>query len=111
MYNLFNNIFKGSSNPSSIEEYLKKGAYLIDVRTPMEFASGHVEGSVNIPLDILHQYIPELQRKSHIIVFCRTGNRSGMAKSMLEANGIQNVINGGAWQEVKRAIEKIKNLS
>jgi phage shock protein E len=112
MYNLFQNIFKGNKgngkNDSSIEEYLKRGAYLIDVRTPIEFASGHVEGSVNIPLDILHQYIPELQRKSHIIVFCRTGNRSGMAKSMLEANGIQNVINGGAWQEVKRAIEKLR---
>jgi rhodanese-related sulfurtransferase len=109
MYNLFNNILKGNSNSSSIEEYLKQGAYLVDVRTQAEFASGHVKGSINIPLDSLQQYLPELQKKSHIIVFCRTGNRSGIAKSMLEASGIKNVINGGAWESVRNAVEKLNS--
>ncbi|MCS6904131.1 MAG: rhodanese-like domain-containing protein [Bacteroidia bacterium] len=111
MYNFFNNLFKNNSTTSAIEEYVKKGAYLVDVRTPAEFEMGHVPGSVNIPLDVITNYLPVLREKPYILVFCRTGNRSGIAKSILESSGIQNVINGGAWQDVKEIVERLKNNS
>lgn len=90
-----------------ISEKLKEGAYLVDVRTPQEFDAGHVKGSTNIPLDRIPNSLNQLKGKKNIIVFCRSGNRSSQAKSILERNGFTNVINGGTWQAVN---EKVKNI-
>lgn len=90
-----------------ISEKLKEGAYLVDVRTPQEFDAGHVKGSTNIPLDRIPNSLNQLKGKKNIIVFCRSGNRSSQAKSILEKNGFTNVINGGTWQAVN---EKVKNI-
>ena len=78
----------------SIKEQVAKGAFLVDVRTPEEFAMGSVKGAVNIPLDEVESRVNEFKGKPYVIVFCRSGNRSGQAKSVLEANGITNVTNG-----------------
>lgn len=78
----------------SIKEQVAKGAFLVDVRTPEEFAMGSVKGAVNIPLDEVESRVNEFKGKPSVIVFCRSGNRSGQAKSILEANGITNVTNG-----------------
>jgi len=64
----------------------------------------HVEASVNIPLDQVADRIEEFEGKSAIIVFCKSGNRSGMAKAILAQAGISNVTNGGTWQDVKEHI-------
>ncbi|MBL7788851.1 MAG: rhodanese-like domain-containing protein [Chitinophagales bacterium] len=90
-----------------MSEKLKEGAYLVDVRTPQEFDAGHVKGSTNIPLDRIPNSLNQLKGKKNIIVFCRSGNRSSQAKSILERNGFTNVINGGTWQAVN---EKVKNI-
>jgi rhodanese-related sulfurtransferase len=42
--------------------------------------------------------------KKNIVVFCRSGNRSGQAKVILENNGIKNVTNGGTWQDVNKFV-------
>jgi rhodanese-related sulfurtransferase len=89
-----------------MENVIKDGAFLVDVRTPAEFAEGHVNGSTNIPLDQVATELEQFKGKEQIIVFCRSGNRSGQAKMILEQNGFKNVINGGTWQDVKEAIEK-----
>jgi rhodanese-related sulfurtransferase len=89
-----------------MENIIKDGAFLVDVRTPAEFAEGHVNGSTNIPLDQVATELEQFKGKEQIIVFCRSGNRSGQAKMILEQNGFKNVINGGTWQDVKEAIEK-----
>jgi len=86
-------------------ELISAGAFLVDVRTPEEFESGHVSASVNIPLDEVAERISEFEGKNHIIVFCRSGNRSGMAKAILAQSGITNVTNGGTWQDVKQYID------
>ena len=78
----------------SIKEQVAKGAFLVDVRTPAEFSMGSVKGAVNIPLDEVESRMNEFKGKPSVIVFCRSGNRSGQAKSILEANGITNVTNG-----------------
>jgi rhodanese-related sulfurtransferase len=79
---------------ASIKEQVAKGAFLVDVRTPSEFASGSIKGAVNIPLDEVESRVNEFKGKPSVIVFCRSGNRSSQAKSILEANGITNVTNG-----------------
>lgn len=73
---------------------------LIDVRTPDEFKAGSVKGAVNIPLDTILQNINKLKQHSHVVVFCRSGNRSARAKQLLQRQGIKKVINGGTWQQV-----------
>lgn len=66
---------------NNMKEIIEKGAFLVDVRTPEEFAEGHVNASVNIPLDQLAERLSELDGKQHIVVFCKSGMRSEMAKS------------------------------
>lgn len=89
-----------------MEKSIKEGAFLVDVRTPSEFTEGHVKGSTNIPLEQVANQLDKFKEKEQIIVFCRSGNRSGQAKMILEQNGFKNVINGGTWQDVKEAISK-----
>lgn len=83
-----------------------KNIFFVDVRTPGEFSQGSVTGAVNIPLDQVQSRIAEFKGKEEIVVFCRSGNRSGQAKAILEQNGITNVINGGSWEDVKKTYNK-----
>lgn len=72
---------------------------LIDVRTPEEFASGHVAGARNIPLDQLESRLSELG-DAPVYLICRSGNRSGKAGELLVARGRSATnIEGGtsAW--------------
>jgi len=96
MLNIFKNMF--SSTPATdYAELVKNGAIIVDVRTKGEFQGGHIKGSINIPLDTINSKIEELKKKNKIVITCcRSGNRSGMAKSILERNGIE-CYNGGAW--------------
>lgn len=72
---------------------------IVDVRTEEEFdMDGHAEGSVNYPLDQIQNKIEELKKYDHIVLVCRSGNRAGIAKSILEQAGIKNVENMGPWQ-------------
>jgi rhodanese-related sulfurtransferase len=96
----FLNFLFGGGDTADLKQLIEEGAFLVDVRTPGEFAGGHVKGSVNIPLDNLQTQISKFKDKKHIIVFCRSGNRSGMAKNILEQNGFKNVVNGGTWERV-----------
>lgn len=94
--------FEQAPGTINLADLIRKGAFLVDVRTPEEFAEGNVPGSVNIPLDVLPGKLAEFGGKDHVVVFCRSGARSGMAKTFLENNGIRNVVNGGSWQNVNQ---------
>jgi phage shock protein E len=102
--NIFQQLFGGGPKVD-LKATIAEGAFLVDVRTPGEFTSGHVKGSVNIPLDSITKQLAKFKNKKNIIVFCRSGNRSGQAKSILEQNGITNVVNGGTWQEVNAYVQ------
>ncbi len=102
---LFSFLFEKKDN-STIINAIKDGALLVDVRTTSEFSSGSVNGAINIPLDKVAHQISKFKNKKAIIVFCRSGNRSSQAKSILERNGIHNVINGGTWQNVRNIKEE-----
>ncbi len=98
------NLFGGGAK-TDLQSIINNGAFLADVRTPGEFAEGHVKGSVNIPLDRVAAELEKFKNKKYIIVFCRSGGRSGMAKSILEQNGFINVINGGPWDYVNQFVK------
>ena len=103
MFGLLKNIFSENNNEEL--NNIISNAYLVDVRTPAEFAEGNVPGSVNIPLDQVQNQLSKFKNHESIVVFCRSGNRSGQAKAILEQNGFTNVVNGGTWQQ----INEIKN--
>ena len=78
------------------------GATLVDVRTPEEFAAGHLPGAVNIPVDELPRRFSELgSPEKPLVVYCRSGARSGRAERLLKERGFQDVFNLGpmsAWE-------------
>ena len=94
---LFRKIF-GIGPKVDCHELLKNGAVLIDVRTPSEYSAGHVKGSTNIPLDKIKTKVDKIkQLKKPVVLCCRSGMRSGQATSILKSAGVQEVYNGGAW--------------
>ena len=77
------------------------GARLLDVRSPAEFASGHLPGAINIPVDAIERRITELEpRERAIVLYCASGARSAQAKRVLAAKGFTTLHNLGpmsAW--------------
>ena len=73
---------------------------IIDVRSPGEFAGGHVKGSSNIPLQDVPARLEDFRNMPQpLILCCASGNRSGQATHFLQSNGIA-CENGGSWQAV-----------
>lgn len=71
---------------------------VVDVRSPGEFANGHVEGSINLPLDAFMEQAPAAlpDRNAPLVLCCLSGARSGMAAQWLRSQGYSQVSNGGA---------------
>lgn len=69
----------------------------LDVRTPEEFRTGHVQGAVLVPHDQVDQRWQELAayRDRPVVVYCRSGRRSGIAIDVLRRHGFTNLTNGG----------------
>jgi phage shock protein E len=77
------------------------GARLLDVRSPEEYANGHLPGAVNIPVQQLDRRLAEVGPPDHeLVVYCRSGHRSGRATEILRQHGFTKVHNLGpmtAW--------------
>lgn len=74
---------------------------LIDVRTAEEYNEGHVEGALNIPVDVIESSdINGAELSESIAVYCRSGGHAGMAKGILIKRGYTNVTlhNEGRYQ-------------
>ena len=83
----------------------ERGATVIDVRSSWEYAEGHVDGAVNIPLDEITQRVNEIQgMKAPYLLYCQSGNRSGMATSILQQSGVDQVFNGGGLADMRIAL-------
>ncbi len=76
-------------------------ALMIDVREPAEWQAGHVKGAKHIPLGDLATRLGEIPRDREVLLFCRSGNRSGTATKLLRSQGYEQARNveGGiiAW--------------
>ncbi len=73
--------------PNELSLWQKRGAMLLDVRSPEEFASGHIPGSLNLPLEQLFDAPQAL--KSPIVTICATGSRAGLAAEVLGYEGFE----------------------
>ena len=73
---------------------------MVDVRSAAEFASGHAEGSVNIPLPELDERMKELDPGRWVIVCCASGTRSAIARRKLRSRGFARVYNAGSWRNL-----------
>ena len=88
-----------------IQEYLKNGAIVLDVRTNEEYAEGHVEGSEHIVLQTLPGKVSEVKAYGKpVIAVCRSGARSQQATDFLKQQGL-DIMNGGPWENVDQYIK------
>jgi rhodanese-related sulfurtransferase len=79
--------------------------YLVDVRTGEEFKSGAIPSAINIPFDVIADNLPTQDRSARIIVYCRSGNRSGVAYNTLIRLGFTNVLDFGGVGNWKGSLE------
>ena len=93
--------------PNEVGQWQGRGARIVDVREPEEYAGGHLPGAINIPLGDLN-LIPELIA-SPLVLVCASGGRSACAAAMLEEAGHPEVANllGGTygWMQENRPVE------
>ncbi len=92
------NVMEGIYEITHWDEIAKnKDLAIIDVRTPVEFNMGHVDGAVNIPVEQLRQRLNEVPRDKQVAVYCQVGIRGYQAYRILKQNGFDNVkdVNGG----------------
>lgn len=73
---------------------------LLDVRTPDEFASGHIHGAVNIPVEELENRLSEVPNNGEpLVVYCRSGRRSAIATQILTDAGYTSIYDLGALND------------
>lgn len=85
---------------------LLPGAVFVDVRSKNEFASGHLPGAWNIPLEQVESQAANLKGHPQVVVYCRSGNRSAHAKKILISSGLTHVVDGGSLSDAKSLAEK-----
>lgn len=107
------NILKGDMKVIHWDEILdldRKQSILIDVRTPLEFGIGAIDGAVNIPLDDLRSRIDEIPANKDIIIYCQVGLRGYIAARILMQKGYENVRNlSGGYKTYQVAVQKQSN--
>lgn len=94
-------------------QYMNQGKTLVlDVRNPDEFASGHLPGSKNIPIDELANRLGEIEKsKSHVVItVCQSGVRSGTAVSILNKAGFEQAfsLDGGVAEWKAQSLPTVK---
>lgn len=77
------------------KELVAEGATLVDVRTPGEFAAGHIDGAVNIPVQDFSSRAREIPKDRPVVLYCASGMRSGAAARLLRGAGRTDVHNLG----------------
>jgi rhodanese-related sulfurtransferase len=90
-----------------LEDVIKRGGFVLDVREQDEWNEGHVPGAHHIPLGELENRIDEVEDGSRVFVICRSGKRSLQGADILESNGIDAVsVAGGTlgWIESGREV-------
>ena len=117
----FTALADGELAPLSQDAFLvlpKAGAqapFVLDVRAPEEFVTGHVPGAVNIPHEQVAARLAEVPKDKEVVLYCRSGRRAGMAAEVLAANGYTRLahLEGDmpAWIEKGRPVATPKNAA
>nr|WP_304335113.1 rhodanese-like domain-containing protein [Conchiformibius steedae] len=93
-----------ASTPTAASAVAHKQVLLIDVRSPEEFATGHLDGAINIPHEQIAEQIARFtqDKNTEIQLYCRSGRRSGAALETLQGMGYKNLNNLGAYDDLKK---------
>jgi rhodanese-related sulfurtransferase len=92
---------------NEVEKLPKDGSVtLLDTRTPDEYASGHIEGYINIPLDELRERLEEIDLKKPVYVICQSGLRSYIANRILVQNGFDAYNFSGGYRFYTSVIQE-----
>ncbi len=103
-----------SITPAELQEWRASGdaPVVIDVRTPEEYASGHVPGAVNIPFEQVAERISEIQAPHGVALYCMVGPRARKGESALLAAGFATVfhLEGGltAWKKAGLPVGRVE---
>ncbi|HQZ30987.1 MAG TPA: rhodanese-like domain-containing protein [Arenimonas sp.] len=94
---------KPAVSPAAVEEVSRRAdaPLLLDVRSPEEFAAGHVPGAVNIPHDQVAGRLSELDGRRWVLVYCQSGRRAGIAEGVLAQAGFDVRQVDGSWARWK----------
>lgn len=99
------NFFRGSARNKEHKELMKRGAVIMDVRSPIEFMGSHIRGAVNIPLPEIEFRIKEIKRFKKGIIICGADNtQTSKAVRILKSKRIASE-NGGEWQKLEKLIQ------
>ncbi len=93
-----------SIGPEKAHTLIEEGARVIDVRSPEEFDTGHLEGAINIPHDQIEGRLDELggTPKDVLVLYCKSGRRSQMAAEALFERGYKKVYNAGGYSDLTK---------
>jgi phage shock protein E len=80
-----------------LQKLIKKGAQLIDVRSTMEFNQGALNGAINLPINSIQYNTHTIDQSKPVLLYCRSGQRSGMVKQFLISLGFEDVYNIGSY--------------
>ncbi|WP_026485805.1 CoA-disulfide reductase [Caldanaerobius polysaccharolyticus] len=107
------NILRGDCDVihwDALEKRDKDKTFLVDVRTPIEYSLGTIQGAVNIPVDDLRNRLDEIPKDKEIIIFCQVGLRGYIACRILKQHGFEYVKNlSGGYKTYEAATKKIVN--
>jgi len=94
-----------SSRAKQAWQQIDHGALILDVRTAEEFASGHLDGALNIPHTVVAQHLDEIgtDKEHPIVLYCKSGGRAGRALKTLQSLGYTHLYNGGGLLEMQKA--------
>lgn len=98
--------FRFATLTDGLDRKIAQGALILDVRTAGEYATGHIEGSINISLGTLRERYTELDTGKTYITTCSHGLRSVKAAALLKERGFQHVYNGGAWADLEKIVTR-----
>ena len=79
---------------------------LLDVRTKMECFMGKIDGSVNIPLNLIPNHIEDIKAMQPVVIYCAAGVRSAQAVSFLKQEGLTEVYDGGGINDLRQKLNK-----
>jgi NADPH-dependent 2,4-dienoyl-CoA reductase/sulfur reductase-like enzyme/rhodanese-related sulfurtransferase len=103
------NVLRNDSPVTHWDQIQNSGYYILDVREPSEFNSGHYEGAINIPLNSLRSKLGDLPKDREIRVYCAAGLRSYYATRILKQNGfsVKNISGGMATYRAQKLVKNI----
>lgn len=104
MYTVYR-IYRYQTLDNGLDQLIKNGAVIIDVRTEKEYETGHIRNSENISLGTIRERYTELDPEKTYITVCSHGLRSVKAEQILKEKGFKNVYNGGAWSDLQKSFD------